>query len=324
MSNNTLEKLNIKRQQIRDNRKLQMRKNAMRSSKKSQLVIPAYHIPVTDKQLREGISWLYNGFLIYLPGLVMLVDPGVDILYRMSLSKINISQINTMFISHGHLDHVAGANVVSDWLIRSLQKTQILAPESVFEEKEISSYHAGFKTHKSGWKNSHFATILEKKAIDLEHGNYRLEPLRLQHGIQCYGFNLYYEGKKISYISDTGYAKKIKTDKGEFSLSEKQQQGQFISIIGKHTYIKKAVAGADLLIVNVETYEYKDNSDTHLTIYDVIDLVKDNGVKTILLSHLNPVSELGEEWGKELSRFVTQNTGIKALYPKTKGLKLNI
>jgi metal-dependent hydrolase (beta-lactamase superfamily II) len=144
----------------------------------------------------------------------MLVDPAVDILYRLATSNVNISNINTVFISHGHLDHVGGANVISDWLIRAQQNTEIVAPKSVFEEREISSYNAGTKAHHSGWQNTHFPTEINSgENIKLSHGDYLMIPIKLDHGAECYGFKLSYASGTVAYISYTGYTKRFKTSK---------------------------------------------------------------------------------------------------------------
>lgn len=291
-----LVELDKERKHIRHQYKKQMQNKAKEENKEFKIVFPQMHIGAENEPLTKGLPWIYNGFLIYLPRLVMLVDPGVDILNRLSISGINISQINTIYISHEHLDHSNGADVVADYLLRSGQRYQVIAPPSVFKAKVISDYHAGKKAHHSGWHNSHFATEFGSVGlIRTFHGKYKMVPIKLSHGAECYGFSIYYENRKITYISDTGYTSKFKTSSGEIIESGKEEYyGQLEYIISKNTEIKKAVKDSTDLIINLETITYHKNSNTHLTLYDIIDLVQNNNIKKVYLTHINEVGELGE------------------------------
>lgn len=303
--------------------KKKMRADAKKPNLRQQIVFPRMHIPTTNSQLRYGLPWLYNGFIIYLPNLVMLVDPGVDILYRLAISNIAISQINTLFVSHGHLDHVGGANVILDWLIRAQQNTEIVAPKAVFRDKEISDFHAGIKTHASGWKSTQFPTIAKAgKPIELTHGDYKLKPIRLHHGVECYGFRITFDSKSIVYISDTGYAKTVQTTEEQFAVGKNDYKGLFVKIKNKHKELRRTIRDCDILIVNIETLEYNKNSKTHLTVYDVIDMVRNNKINKLIVAHINPTGELGEHWVRDITEYIQYSTGTKCYYPTREGLVL--
>jgi|GEM_PF-2624948 len=317
-------KLDNERTKLRAEMKLQLEQQAQSTNSESKIIFPVNHIPKDNLQLRRGLPWLYNGFIVYLPNMVMLVDPGVDILYRLAISQLNIAEINTMFVSHAHLDHVSGANSVSDWLIRAQQNTEIIAPESVFAEKEISAYHAGSTAHYTGWKNSHFSTIFKKDTqLKLTHGDYLLEPIALDHGAECYGFKLHYNNKVLTYISDTGYAKKVRIESDVYEIGQPVPAGA-VEILQKNDWIRAAIKNSDTLIINVESLFYRANSTTHLCVYDAIDLIKDNGISEVIIAHCNPVAELDLNWAKEIADFIQESTQVKTHYPTVDGLKLSI
>lgn len=317
--------LDLKRRKIRDDAKNKYYSATM-ATDKSQILFPPLHIEENMHQLRTVKSWFYNGFIIELPGLSMLVDPGVDITYRLTLGDYPITKINTLFISHSHLDHTAGANTLMDWLISKSIPTQIITEKNVVDSREISEYHSGIKNSTLGWKANHFTTIIEKNIpIQLVNGSYNLTPISLDHGIDCSGFILEAQQSKIGYISDTGYAKKVKIDDEEYIVGIDDLPLGDVHILEKNDYIKKAYSQVDILIVNVETFGYKKNSNTHLTIFDVIDIVKDSKVNTLILAHVNPMGELGEEWPQKLSEYIKANVkNINVVYPKKSGLSVNI
>lgn len=321
-----LTEIDNKREAVRAEGKNTLREQAKLQNTEAKIVFPKTHLFRDDKQLRYGLPWIYNGFILYLPDLVMAVDPGVDFMYRASISRITLAQINTMYISHGHLDHVAGANILSDFLIRAQQSTQIIAPKVVFEEKEMTPYHAGYTSHHSGWKSNHFATPLEnEETITLTHGSYRFTPIKHFHGAECYGFSLEYNGKNITYISDTGYTKKFSTTEGTYEIGTEDYQGEFTQIVERDEHIKEAVNKADYLIVNVESLEYEKNSKTHLTIHDVVDMIKGSQVKLAIIAHCNPMGELRyDEWASKVAEYVSQETGKQVVAPSEKGLMVNL
>lgn len=254
-----------------------------------------------------------------------LIDPGIDILFRLATSNIEVASINTVFASHGHLDHVGGVNTISDFLIRAHQNTEVIAPESVFAQKEISDFHSGIMAHGEKWKSKHFPTaVTERKPIKLAHGNYCLEPILLHHGIECYGLKLTYKNKSIIYISDTGYSKIIKTKKGTVPVGELVQTDDFIAIEDKFEDLRAAVASSDVLIANIETLQYNKNSKTHLTVHDVIDMVQDNAVKLLVIAHVNPRAELGIGWIRGIAKYIQSTTNVTCIFPTIKGLSLQI
>lgn len=318
---NKLIKLDLKRRRIREESKNKYYAENFKQNN-SRIVFPPFHIKENMHQLRTVKSWFYNGFLIELPKLSMIVDPGVDITYRLALGEYPITKINTLFISHSHLDHTAGGNTIMDWLISKNIPTQIITEKSVVASKELSEYHSGSKNSSLDWSAKHFTTIIKNKTpIKLINGSYLLTPVKMDHGIECSGFILETRSKKIGYISDTGYAKKVNIDGKEFIVGSSDLPLGEVQILDKNDDLKQIYSYVDILILNVESFGYKKNSDTHLTIFDVIDIVSESQIKNVILAHINPIGELGEQWPQKLSEFIQErNKRVKVFYPKKKGL----
>jgi len=58
----------------------------------------------------------------------------------------------------------------------------------------------------------------------------------------------------------------------------------------------------------MEVMDYAKNSYTHATAYDIIDMVKDNDIKNLIISHINPCGQYTLEWMKDLQEFVQEQT----------------
>lgn len=322
---NELIYLDLKRREIREESKNKYYSEA-KFEYKSKIWFPPLHLEKNMHQLRTVKSWFYNGFIIELPKLSMLVDPGVDISYRLALGEYPITKINTLFISHAHLDHTAGVNTIMDWLISKNIPTQIITDKNVIDSREISDYHSGVKNQTLGWKANHFTTIIEKgSSIKLANGSYKLTPIGLDHGIDCNGFILSTGSTQIGYISDTGYAKRLEIEDKEYVVGSGDLPLGDVQILEKNYNLKKVYSSVDILIVNVESFGYKKNSNTHLTIFDVVDIVKDSNIKTVVLAHVNPMGELGEKWPLKLSEFVKESVkDLNVFYPQKNGLLVNL
>lgn len=296
------------------------------SNTQSKIIFPEYHLTNKNKQLLTIKGWFYNGFLIYLPEFVMLVDPGIEITYRLDISGIKINSINTMFVSHGHLDHVAGANVVMDWLISNDSPTQIITTKQVIEDGEISPYHAGLLNDKLGWEPQHFTTYLDnQKSIKTKNGNYELTPIEMDHGIDCYGFKLKTDKTSISYLSDTGYSKQIESKNTTLNVGDNDNYGVIPDkILKKNDFIKDSVKGSDYLIINMETFSYRKKTKTHLNYFDVIDIATNNDIKNLIVSHINPSGTTNSLWRKEMEKNLNRDLDCNIYLPEESGLEIEV
>lgn len=95
-------------------------------------------------------------------------------------------------------------------------------------------------------------------------------------------------------------------------------------ILEKNEWIKDSIKDVETVVINIETLNYNKNSKTHLTVYDVIDTLKDNGNKNLIIAHINSIGELDEEWGVEIAELIESETGVKCFYPGAEGLIVNL
>ena len=314
-----------------DKRRLNIRKrykNKLINSKKKlnqkdYIYFPKSIVSEKNHQLRYGLSWLQNGFILKKGNNVIAVDPGVNFVLRLTESGFDLSTITHIFISHTHLDHSADANVLMDFMIRARASVKIIAPKSVYDEKVISDFHSGLKQK---FSVNHSAIIIDENSeIELLDG-YKMTFVPLQHSVECYGFKVSGNGKNYTYLSDTSYTKEL-IDKNDKIILIKDITNYIENVKSKsnYSYIKFFLKDSDVLITNVDSYMYTKNSKTHLPLLDLLEIIKDNNIKEIIIAHVNPIGELKyEEWGNKLAKYVYKISRIKTFAVKLNGNKFYI
>ena len=314
-----------------DKRRLNIRKrykNKLINSKKKlnqkdYIYFPKSIVSEKNHQLRYGLSWLQNGFILKKGNNVIAVDPGVNFVLRLTESGFDLSTITHIFISHTHLDHSADANVLMDFMIRARASVKIIAPKSVYDEKVISDFHSGLKPK---FPVNHSAIIIDENSeIELLDG-YKMTFVPLQHSVECFGFKISSNGKNYTYLSDTSYTKEL-IDKNNKIISIKDITNYIENVKSKsnYSYIKDFLKDSDVLISNIDSYMYTKNSKTHLPLLDLLEIIKDNNIKEIIIAHVNPIGELKyEEWGNKLEKYVYKISRIKTFAVKLNGNKFYI
>lgn len=268
-------------------------------------------------------KWLFNGFIIEYNDLKLCVDPGVDFLSRCSQSEIDLTDINSMFISHAHIDHYASANVISEQIAMGIGwgNALFLLPQNVIDGKVISDYHRGMGIDGKVPQN----IILEDgKPISVFSG--QLTTVKSMHSIDhSFGFVLDLGDLKVGYTGDTGYATEIEIEGKSLLVSDiKEFLYKEAKIVNKNENMKKVFSQCDVLICNLNSLEYNKHSKTHLTAFDVIDLVKGSKVKQIILAHLNNRPVIETTLNDDISSFIESETGIKTLFLSDQGLDLDL
>ena len=315
--------LDKKRLNIRKKYKSKLINSKKQSNKKDFIFFPKSIISENNYQLRYGLSWVQNGFVIKKGNNIIAVDPGVNFVLRLTESGFNLSNITHIFISHSHLDHSADANVLMDFMIRCKAPVKIIAPKSVFEEKVISDFHSGMKTK---FPVNHSAIVIDKNSeIELYNG-YKMTFVPLCHSVECYGFKISSNSKNYTYLSDTSYTKELVSKNNKIiAIDTINNYIEDVKSYSCHTYIKEFLKDSDVLITNIDSFLYTKNSKTHLSILDLLEIVENNGIKKIILAHINPIGELKyEDWGIKLANYVYRKSKIKAFSIKTSGNKFFI
>lgn len=262
-------------------------------------------------------KWLFNGFIIKAGELNMLVDPGAELLSRIH-DITSLLRLNTLFISHSHIDHYSSAEVALEFmkLGNSNRTLCILGSSKVFRDKAISDYHLNL--------TSKFTST---EIIQLKHNhkvqifNSELIPVKLYHSIEgTFGFILNIQNISIGYISDTGYTKTFQTSTGKtYSSGDKEYQGDFEKIITKHNWIKKYFSKVDYLIANVHDLLFTSHSEFHMTGFDLIDILKKSAIKLCVIPNLHPVDLLHYNSASRTAAFISEKSGIRVITVPAEG-----
>ncbi|MDD4187742.1 MAG: MBL fold metallo-hydrolase [Bacilli bacterium] len=317
--------LDKKRLEIRNNYKNALI-NSVNNRKlyvKDYILFPKTLVSEDNYQLRYGVSWHRNGFVIKVGSNIIVVDPGVDFVLRLTESGFNLTDITHIVITHAHLDHASAANTLMDFMIRAKASVQIIAPISVYETKVISDFHSGIKAE---FPINHRAiTIDETSEIKLSDG-YIMTFVSLIHSVPCYGFKITGNNKIYTHLSDTSYSTKILTKNNqEIIIKDIKDYVEEGVTIDNHAYIKEFVTGSDMLIANVDSFMYTKNSKTHLPLLDLIEIIKNNDVQNVILSHVNPDAELdNEKWGEKLAEYIFQVYKIKTYFIEKSGKEIEL
>lgn len=280
------------------------------------------HPSFLNTELLLSTMWYYNGFIINLGELRMLVDPAVELLSRIS-SVETLLGLNTLFISHSHVDHYASAEIALEFMkVPSKNKMiNIIGSSRVFRDKVISNFHAGITPMS---ENINRITIEHEKTFDLH--NVKFTPVKMYHSISgTYGFVLEYNNLKIGYISDCGYTKLFKTTSGKkYNAGEGSYDGDFQEIISKHSWIKKHFSQVDYLITNLNDLLFNKHSKYHMTGFDLIDILKESNVKQCFIQHMHPVDLLALDSANLTSQYISEQVNIPVRIIPPTGLKVNL
>ena len=310
-------RLDKKRLNIRKKYKDKLINNKKSLCHKDYILFPKSVVSENNYQLRYGVSWLQNGFILKKGDNIIAVDPGVNFVLRLTESGFDLSTITHIFISHSHLDHSADANVLMDFLIRAKSYVKIIAPKSVYEEKVISDFHSGIKPK---FPVNHSAIIIDENS-EIELLNcYKMKFIPLHHSVECYGFKICGNNENYTYLSDTSYTKELLTKNKEYiPITNISNYIENATAHSSYNYIKDFTKDSNILITNVDSFLYTKKSKTHLPILDLLEIVKGNNIQKIILAHINPIGELKyEEWGMKLAKYVCKATGIQTFSVKEK------
>ena len=130
------------------------------------------------------------------------IDPGPGALVRTYQFGFDPRNLSGIFVSHSHTDHYNDAEILIEAMTRGMTKNlgTIIGSPSVLEGFErwgpcISSYH-------QSKSKVHVLRPNEVREID----NFSIKGTKTEHGDPAgVGFQIDYNGFKLSYTSDTGY-----------------------------------------------------------------------------------------------------------------------
>lgn len=217
------------------------------------------------------------------------IDPGPGALVRTYQFGFDPRNLSGVFISHAHTDHYNDAEILIEAMTRGMTRRYgtIIGSDSVLNGFEkwgpcISRYHQS---------NSNTVVLSHDKTSRVD--KFTVKGTRTNHGDPTgSGFQIDYNGFKVSYTSDTGY---------------------FNGLADDHK-------GSDILIASVLRPGNKPIHG-HMCTRDFINLINEVEPKVAVMTHLglkmissNPVTE-----AKKISR----ETGVKTI-AAFDGLSFNV
>ncbi|MFH0797122.1 MAG: MBL fold metallo-hydrolase [Candidatus Omnitrophota bacterium] len=149
------------------------------------------------EQLRaSGGIWLSSG------SENIILDPGPGSLVRATSSRprLDPTKLTAVVLSHKHLDHSNDVNVMIEAMTSGGHKRQgaVFVPQDALSGPDpiIFHYLRSFPAR--------VEALTEGKEYSV--GEITFTPVKkMLHPVETYGFNFNLEGKKISFITDTGY-----------------------------------------------------------------------------------------------------------------------
>ena len=217
------------------------------------------------------------------------IDPGPGALVRTYQFGFDPRNISGIFVSHSHTDHYNDAEILIEAMTRGMTKNvgTIIGSPSVLEGFEkwgpcISEYH-----------QSRSNTLVLRPGETRDVDNFSIKGTKTEHGDPAgVGFQIDYNGFKVSYTSDTGY---------------------FDELPDYHE-------GADILIASVLRPGNR-SIPGHMCLKNFVDLINNVKPKVAVMTHLGlkmlPNTSISE------AKKITKQTGIKTL-AAFDGLSFNV
>lgn len=206
-----------------------------------------------------------DGNLTYLEhdGVKVLIDAGVscsEICKRLSLIGVTPSEIDAIFVTHEHFDHIKGLDIFS------------------------SKYNIPVYAHEKVWitmddKLARVSSLNRKVYNDsFDFKNLQINPVELPHDVTCFGYSFIKDDKKISILTDLGHT----NDRILGSIANSQL------VYLEANYDKK-------MLINGTKYPLSlkrriDGPNGHLSndaSADAIEFLTRTGTRQIVLSHLS-------------------------------------
>lgn len=233
-------------------------------------------------------------FFLEIENQKLLFDCGWGCLEGLLELGVNISEIDQIFISHSHADHLA--NLIP--LLQSILVTQAFFPQKSRKKDLIIHGYEGFKDDYEILRKMMFPERGESYKIEIhEHdrgeetiGNIKIKTTSVNHVPQYFpsvAYRINNEGKSFTYSGDCNYNENI------ISLAQK----------------------SDLLLLDcsvpVESFRKHGPFSTHLSPFEAGEIAQKTEVKTLVLFHLY---DIGSE--KEIEKEIKKNFSGNLIIPK--------
>jgi len=235
--------------------------------------------------------------LISTKRLKILIDAGSGVTQRLSEFGLAPSEIDIIFITHLHSDHIVDLYqlYISGWHTGRTKPFKIVGPKGIkkFFDKTVEAY-ADELNLRVEWEKrpNHEGLEIDITEIDKEYsyeeGSIKIKSIEVQHQPvePAYGYQILVDDKKITYSGDTRYSINLEkaSENAEYLIHE-----VFVDL----NFNEKRMTEETL--ENVKDY--------HSTPEDVGNLAQAANVKKLILNHFVPPVFDEESLKAEISHY---------------------
>lgn len=259
-------------------------------------------------------------------GEVLLFDCGEGTQRQIMQFSVNISKINSIFLTHAHGDHIIGVA----GLVRTLALNKRTAPLKIYIPQGQEKSVKGLLEFDNAIIGYPIEVISIKGGIVQKGDDYTVSAFEVDHTLKCYGF-VFQENEKIHFIKQKADSLGIKgkmfselTKKGKIKIGGKQislasvttkEKGRkmvYVTDTIPCAATKKAAKDANLLIHEATyTEQYKEQAGErgHATALEVAKIAKTAKVNMLALTHISARYKDPKELLDE-ARSVFKNTRV--------------
>ena len=144
----------------------------------------------------------------------MLFDSGRGVTIRLAQREIPLAEVNPLFLTHLHSDHVVGIPDLwlTGWLRGRENPLQVFGPEGTGEMMRHleQAYKADIRIRlSSGTRSSNGVAVLArdiKEGVVYEEGGVKVTAFKVEHGPAnpAFGYRVDYAGRSVVLSGDTG------------------------------------------------------------------------------------------------------------------------
>ncbi|MBI4759117.1 MAG: MBL fold metallo-hydrolase [Chloroflexi bacterium] len=258
----------------------------------------------------QALTRLANGFVVYLPPLALMVDPGPDIISRSLAAGIQPARLKAIFVSHPHIDHYVGVEAVIEemCLLMMIRRGYLLLSVDTARSGAISAFHRGAAPRGGP------TTMVLEPGKSFELLGTVITPVTAYHPGGGCGLILEKDGLKIGYTSDTNYVVSYRGKDGVHQLSGGdpfQPLDDFEEIQEYRQDLKDRYSKVDVLIANVGGHNSGVRDE--LSSLGLAHLLRGSQVKLCLLTHFLRTLLVPEDLRDRVARYVEAASGVKTM-----------